>query len=75
MRTFWVVVVAKSSRQALEWLPDGDAKVWVHATRERGKANRELLRVIADNLSVRPSQVRIMTGETSPRKLICVDDG
>ena len=35
-----VSAIPKASRQMGEWLSDTEAKVWVHAAPEKGKANK-----------------------------------
>ncbi|MDA1191157.1 MAG: DUF167 domain-containing protein [Candidatus Poribacteria bacterium] len=73
MRKFGVSVIPKSSKRAMEWLSDSEAKVWVNAAPEKGKANKEVRRVIAEHLNVKPSRVRIVSGETSSKKIVEVD--
>lgn len=73
MRRFRVSVIPKSSRRAVEWLSDDEAKVWVHAAPERGKANEEVRRVLAEALRVKPSAIRIVSGETSSKKTVEAD--
>lgn len=71
---FRVKVIPKSSKTELTgYLPDGTWKVKVAATPERGKANQALCRFLADKLGVAPSQVHIVSGETSHLKHIHVD--
>ena len=48
-------------------------KVRVAAPREGGKANVELLRVLADTLDVPTRQLRIVAGLSSPDKVVVVD--
>ena len=45
----------------------------VAARREDGKANAELLRVLADVLAVRVRQVRIVSGSVSPDKVVAIE--
>ena len=47
---------------------DGALKVAVTETPEKGKANKALVRVIADTLGLRKIQVSLVSGETSQRK-------
>jgi uncharacterized protein (TIGR00251 family) len=65
-----VSVIPKASRQMVEWLSDTEAKVWVHAAPEKGKANKAVRQVLAKDLSIRASQVRIVSGETSRKKIV-----
>jgi uncharacterized protein (TIGR00251 family) len=70
MRRVTVSVIPKASRQLVEWLSDTEAKVWVHAAPEKGKANKAVRQALAKDLSIRASQVRIVSGETSRKKIV-----
>jgi len=64
-------VIPKSPRTC--WagvLDNGTLKLRLHATPEKGKANEELIRFVAEELGVSRSQVRIVTGLTSHSKQI-----
>jgi uncharacterized protein (TIGR00251 family) len=64
-----IKVTPKSGRSELAgFLADGTLKVKLLAAPERGKANDELRALLAKRLGVRPRQVEILTGETSPLK-------
>ena len=73
MRRFTVTVTTKSSKLDVQWSSDHEAKVWVHAAPEKGKANRQVCEVIAKDCGVRPSQVRIVSGQHSSKKIVEVD--
>jgi uncharacterized protein (TIGR00251 family) len=47
-------------------------KVAVCAAAERGAANEEVVRVLAEALRVRPSAVRVVSGRTTPKKTVAV---
>lgn len=47
---------------------DGALKVAVTQAPEKGKANKALVKVIADVLGLRKAQVRLVSGETSTHK-------
>ena len=70
MRKIFVSVIARSTQRGIEWVSDTEAKVWVYAVPEKGKANKEVCEVIAEELSLRPYQVRISAGEMSSKKII-----
>ncbi len=49
-------------------------KVRVAATPENGKANAELMRLLADVLGVAVGQMRIVGGATSQNKIVEIED-
>lgn len=51
----------------------GALHVAVSAAPEQGKANEALARTLADALGVRPSQVTLVKGHTSKRKLFLIE--
>ena len=66
-----VKVVPKSSRnEILGPMADGTLKVRIAAAPEKGKANAELCAFLARHYGVPKSAVTILSGQTSPRKLV-----
>jgi uncharacterized protein len=59
-----------SSRRGLVGLAEGRLNVCVHAPPEKGKANREALKVLSDALSVPPSRIKVIRGHSSRNKTI-----
>lgn len=68
-----VKVASKSSEDVVQgWV--GDAlKVRVRAAPERGKANAAVVKLLARSLGVSGSSLRIVSGPTSPRKVVEID--
>jgi len=52
----------------------GNLQVSVTQAPEKGKANRAIVAVLADELSLRKSQFELLTGETSSQKRFLVRD-
>ena len=68
-----VKVVPKSGRSEIAGvMADGALKVKVHSPPERGKANAEVCALVAEALGVKPRNVVILSGETSPLKQLRV---
>jgi uncharacterized protein (TIGR00251 family) len=55
-------------RNGLGGEQDGQLKVAVTQVAEKGKANRAIIEVLARKLSLRKSQVELLSGETMSRK-------
>src|SRR5687768_10364090 len=53
---------------------DGALKVTVTQAPERGKANRAILELLAQELGLRKSQIALLSGETSPQKRFLIQD-
>jgi hypothetical protein len=51
-------------------MPDKTLKIAIAAAPEKGKANQELIKFLADNLLVRRYQVKIISGAGEKFKLI-----
>jgi uncharacterized protein (TIGR00251 family) len=71
--TLRVKVTPKSPKSEITGeLADGTLKIKIAALPERGKANAELCAFLARELGVSPSKVEVVSGHTSPRKLVRV---
>jgi uncharacterized protein (TIGR00251 family) len=70
---FAVRLTPRSAVEGVEGVVDGALKVRVMAPAVEGAANTALIRVVADELGIARSDVRIVAGATSRRKLIVVD--
>lgn len=69
---FRVKVIPKAScSELVEWEND-ELKVRLAAVPEKGEANAELLRYLADILDIGKSKVLLVQGATSRHKRICV---
>lgn len=56
-------------------MADGTLKVKIAAPPERGKANEELCRFLADHYGIPKSSVSIVSGHTALLKLVRIDPG
>ena len=54
-------------------LSDGTIKISLAAVPEKGKANAELLSYIVDELDLEKDQVRLVSGQTSPLKVVAIE--
>lgn len=69
------VKVRPKSREnkIVEVMEDGTLKVRIKAAPEKGKANKELIKVLAKKYSVKKSEVEIVSGKTDQIKLIKIN--
>jgi uncharacterized protein (TIGR00251 family) len=70
---FPVRVQPRGSRDAIEGVHDGALKVRLSAPPVDGAANEALIALLANRLSVRRRDVRIVTGASSRVKVVEVD--
>jgi len=70
--TFPIKVVPRASRNEIAGTQAGALKVRITAPPVGGAANRALIKFLAEELGVRRSEVEILRGRTSRRKLIKV---
>jgi hypothetical protein len=64
-----IKVIPKSGRSELK-VVGKTLKVWLKATPEDGKANNELVRVLADFFGVQRSSINIISGLSSRNKIV-----
>lgn len=55
-------------------LPEGKLRINVHATPEKGRANKELIDYLAKELKLQKKEVKLIRGETSPLKTFQIPD-
>lgn len=63
-------VSAGASRSRVLGAHGGALKLSVKAPPERGKANREVLALVAEAFGVAPSDVTLVSGEAAPDKVV-----
>lgn len=68
MMTCHVRPGAKENR--IEWLSETEAKVWLTAAPEKGKANKALIDILARELRIAKSRIEIKYGKTAKVKTI-----
>lgn len=69
-----VRVQPRSSRNRVEWLDDGSAKVWTTAPPVEGEANDAVLRLLADALGVPPRRLELVSGFQGRNKVFRLAD-
>ena len=68
-----IKVIANASKNAVK--EEADVfKVYVTAQREKGKANKQVVKLLAQHFNVSKSTVEIIKGEKSNRKVVIVKD-
>jgi uncharacterized protein (TIGR00251 family) len=63
-----VKVNAGAQSESVRQLSDGSYQVRTRAPATKGKANRRVLELLADHLGLRPDEIEIVAGQTSPIK-------
>jgi uncharacterized protein (TIGR00251 family) len=63
---------AGARRNAIGTERDGHLQISVTQAPEKGKANRAIIALLADELHLRKSQIELVAGETSPQKRFLV---
>ncbi len=73
MRIF-VTVKPKSSKESVEKIGEREYKVSVSAAPEGGKANRAVVKLLADYFQVSLSRIAVVSGHASRRKVVEIAD-
>jgi uncharacterized protein len=66
------VVPGSSRDEVVGWLGDS-LKVKVKAPPEKGKANEAVVALLADRLGVEASSIAVVSGHSSPAKIVAID--
>ncbi len=59
--------------QIVDEMADGSLKIDLAAAPERGKANDELIKLLAKELAVSKASIKIVAGKTDKKKLVKVE--
>ena len=70
---FKVKVIPKSSKSAISGWENGELKIRLAAVPEKGEANKELISYLAHILGIGKTKVRLVRGEKSRHKMICIE--
>jgi uncharacterized protein (TIGR00251 family) len=66
------VVPGSSRDEIVGWLGDS-LKVKVKAPPEKGRANEAVIALLADRLGIDTSSITVVSGQSSPAKIVAVD--
>ncbi|MBW7859004.1 MAG: YggU family protein [Leptonema sp. (in: Bacteria)] len=70
VQRYSIYVKPKSSKRSVVELTDGSLEVKVHSPPEDGKANIEVIEVLAKYFKVKKRHLSIVTGSTSRHKIV-----
>lgn len=65
-----VSVIPKAKQTKVVELAENTYKMWISVAPEKGKANAEVISVLADYLGCKKNQLRIISGQTSRDKVL-----
>lgn len=68
-----IKVIPKGGRNEIVGWEADELKMRVKAAPEQGKANAEVIKLLAETLSIAKSRISIVQGETSRHKRVCID--
>ncbi len=69
------VVPRSKCTEFVERMDDGETiKIRLKAVPEKGQANKELIRFLAETLNIPKDQILIISGAADPRKLLKLPD-
>ncbi len=69
-----VRVIAGAKKETLQEASAGHFKISVKEPAERNLANRRVVELVAARYKIQPKQVRIISGHTSPSKILSIPD-
>ena len=65
-----IYVTPNSKQQKIQKINDHSLEIWLKSKPERGRANKELLKLLADYFKVHQNQIQIIQGMKSKKKVI-----
>lgn len=73
MKVFDIKVTTKSKKCGVERISDNALKVKVSSPPDKGKANSEVIELLADYFEIAKSSITVISGHTSRQKKIQID--
>jgi len=67
-----VKVIARAKKEEIEKISENSYRIKVAAPPEKRKANKRVIELLAEELGVKKRGIRIVSGETSSRKVLGV---
>lgn len=74
MKTYRVSVKPKSKQKLVEHINPNHLIVKLTQSPQKGKANKQLITLIADFFHIRPNKVKLIKGHSQSQKIITIDD-
>ncbi|MHA1301679.1 MAG: DUF167 domain-containing protein [Candidatus Helarchaeota archaeon] len=68
-----ILVKTNSKQQKILQISDNSYEVWLKSKPERGKANKELLKLLSNYFNVPESRIQIIKGIKSKNKIIRIE--
>ncbi len=66
-------VIARAKKEIVEKISENSYRVKVSSPPEKGKANKRVIELLALELGVRRQDIKIISGESSNRKILEID--
>lgn len=63
-------VITRAKKEAVEKMSDNNYRVKVSLAPEKGKANKRVIELLADEFKVSKQDIRIVSGEKNNKKII-----
>lgn len=73
-RTISVLVRPRARRRRLEQIGEAEYRVSVFSPPTQGKANKEVIEILASTFNLPKTAVKIIRGEKSRQKVVSLDD-
>lgn len=69
-----VIAHPLSKKELIEEKKPGTLEIWLREPAERNLANKKIVELVAEFAHVTAGKVRIISGHTSPRKMLSINE-
>jgi len=70
MRRINIKVITRAKKEELQKLSEDSYRIKVSSPPKKGKANKRIIEILAKELGVKKRGIKIISGETTNRKII-----
>jgi len=69
-----VNVITRAKKEEIQKISDNSYRIKVSTPPEKGRANERVIELLAEEFGARKQDIRIISGETSNRKIVQIDE-
>jgi len=67
-------VITRAKKEAIQRLSEGNYRIKISLPPEKGKANKRIIQLFSEEFGIKKSNIRIVSGQTSNRKIVEINE-
>ncbi|MFA4991005.1 MAG: DUF167 domain-containing protein [Candidatus Omnitrophota bacterium] len=75
MKKIEIKVITRAKKEEIQKLGENNYRIKVSAPPEKGRANEKVIELLSEEFGVPRNQIKIISGETSNKKIVGIGNG